>query len=293
MSSNPLLKHIKRSLRFLPDRAYIQLYYFAKFRKLCRLRSPSTYNEKLQWLKLNYRPPEHAFLVDKSAVKQYVGDVIGRAHVIPTLAEYDNADEIDFDALPDSFVLKCTHDSEGVAIVKDKRLSDLPAIREKLRNALRQNFFYIGREYHYRDLQPRIIAEPYLEDAVHGQLLDYKFFCFNGDVRALFVGSDRSSGHVKFDYFDADFTPLDLRQSYPRSEVTPEKPAHYTEMLSIARTLSQGHPHVRVDLYEVDGQVYFGELTFYHFSGFAPFVPDHWDREWGDWLELPTPVNPA
>lgn len=287
------MKVAKQLLHFLPDRAYIQLYYFAKFRKFCHLRSPATYNEKLQWLKLNYRVPEHANLVDKYRAKEIVGDLIGAEHIIPTLAVYETAGDINFDALPDSFVLKCTHDSEGVALVRNKRLVDSSQIREKLQGALRQNFYNIGREPHYQDLQPRIIAEPFLEDDTHRQLLDYKFFCFDGEVKAMFVASDRSSGNIRFDYFDADFSPLKIRQSYPTSEVKPEKPKSYEEMLSIARKLSQGHPHVRVDLYEANGHVYFGELTFFHFSGFAPFTPPEWDRIWGGWLTLPAPVNPV
>jgi len=287
MSSSRFLKPVKQFLRILPDRAYIQLYYFAKFRRFCNLRNPSTYNEKLQWLKLNHRVPEHSRLVDKQAVKQIIAAEIGQEYVIPTLAVYQSADEIDFEALPDAFVLKCTHDSEGVAIVKDKSSADQVAIRERLRAALRQNFYYIGREPHYRDILPRIIAEPYIVDKTHGQLLDYKFFCFDGEVKAMFIASDRVSGNVKFDYFNADFTPLDLRQPYPNSDPLPAKPERYEEMLEISQKLSQGHPHVRVDLYEVEGRVYFGELTFFHFSGFAPFHPPKWDEIWGEWLTLP------
>lgn len=292
MSSNQYLKRAKRLLRFLPDRSYIQLYYYAKFGKICHLSNPSTYNEKLQWLKLNYRVAEHSSLVDKYEVKKIVGELIGIEHIIPTLGVFDTVDDVDFDELPDSFVLKCTHDSEGVALVKDKSLADISEIREKLRRALGQNFYYIGREPHYRSLQPRIIAEPFLEDDVHGELRDYKFFCFKGEVKAMFIASDRSSGEPKFDYFDANFSPLDLRQSYPVSAIKPSKPERFEEMLSIARDLSRGHPHVRVDLYQANGRLYFGELTFFHFSGFAPFVPAEWDEIWGEWLALPEPVNP-
>lgn len=291
MSSNRFLKPVKQALRVLPDRAYLQLYYFLKFRKLCNLKNPVTFNEKLQWLKLNYRVSAHSDLVDKYKVKPIVSEVIGDEYIIPTLAVYDSADDIDFDSLPNSFVLKCTHDSEGVALVRDKTAVDTEEIRNKLRQALQQHFYFIGREPHYRHLRPRIIAEPFLEDATHGQLLDYKFFCFDGEVKAMFIASDRASGNIKFDYFDVDFSPLDLRQSYATSDTPPAKPARYDEMLSIARQLSQGHPHVRVDLYEVNGQVYFGELTFFHFGGFAPFVPPKWDKVWGDWLTLPEPVS--
>lgn len=289
MSSNKYFKPVKRILRFLPDSAYIQLYYFAKFRRLCNLRRPTTYNEKLQWLKLNHRIPGQSVLVDKAAVKDIVASQIGSGYIIPTLALYDCADDIDFDALPNSFVLKCTHDSEGVVLVRDKRQANFESIREELRQELRQNFYSIGREPHYRDIQPRVIAEPFLEDEAHRELRDYKFFCFDGEVKAMFIASGRSTGTMTFDYFDAEFNPLDIRQSYPVSSIKPEKPQRFEEMLSVARRLSQGHPHIRVDLYEVNGRVLFGELTFFHFSGFAPFVPPEWDRIWGDWLSLPAP----
>lgn len=293
MRSNINLKPLKQLLRFLPDRLYIQVYYFAKFHKRCNLRNPTTYNEKLQWLKLNYRVSEDSNLVDKYEVKNVVGELVGLEHIIPTIGLFNTVEEIDFNELPNSFVLKCTHDSEGVVLVKDKSKVSFHEIREKLRPALRQNFYFIGREPHYRHLTPRIIAEPFLEDSIQGQLLDYKFFCFNGEVRAMFIASDRLSGEMKFDYFDAAFTPMDMKQSYSASAIKPERPERYDEMIAIARKLSHGHPHVRVDLYQVNGQVYFGELTFFHFSGFAPFVPAQWDLAWGEWLALPKPVNPV
>lgn len=283
-----ILKHVAR---VLPDRVYIQLRYFMKFRKFCNLREPSTYNEKLQWLKLNYRIPGEWVLVDKVEVKERVAALIGSGYIIPTLGVYETEEDIEFDKLPDPFVLKCTHDSGGVVLVRNKAAVDVAAVREKLRRALRRNYYFIGREPHYRHIQPRVIAEPFLKDDADGQLRDYKFFCFDGEVKALFIASDRASGNVKFDYFDADFSPLDIRQPYPNSATLPAKPERYQEMLDIARTLSQGHPHVRVDLYEVNGRVYFGELTFYHFGGMEPFIPSRWDTVFGEWLTLPAPVR--
>lgn len=291
MSGNNYPKLVKRLYRLLPDRWYIQLRYFTRFHRFCDLRNPSTYNEKLQWLKLNYRIAEDTILVDKYEVKGVVRELVGAEYVIPTLGVYDTVEDIDFDELPESFVLKCTHDSGGVVVVRDKSLIDVALVRDELRQTLGRNYYYNGREPHYLDIQPRIIAEPFLEDATHGQLLDYKFFCFDGDVKAMFVASDRASGNVKFDYFDADFSPLDIRQPYPNSPTLPARPDSYEEMLDIARQLSQGHPHVRVDLYEVNGHVYFGELTFFHFSGFQPFNPSEWDEVWGNWLRLPAPIR--
>lgn len=285
-----ILKLDRRLMKWNDER-YLTFLYRVKMGKPLNLQNPQTYNEKLQWLKLYYRIPGEAALVDKFDVKEIVADLVGAEYVIPTLGLFSSVDEIDFDALPNSFVLKCTHDSGGVAVVPDKSVADIAAIREKLTRSMNRNYFYNGREPHYLRITPRIIAEPYVEDKKHGQLLDYKFFCFNGEVKTMFIASDRSSGSVKLDYFDADFKPLELKQPYPNSEVMPEKPERYEEMLELSRKLSQGHPHVRVDLYEANGQIYFGELTFFHFSGLEPFTPAKWDRVWGDWLTLPAPVN--
>lgn len=290
MSALRVPKVLKRLSRRIPDPLYIQLRYFYRFHHFCNLRDPQTYNEKLQWLKLNYRVAADAKLVDKYEVKRWVAERIGDTHLIPTLGIYDSVDEIDFEALPDSFVLKCTHDSGGVELVRDKSEIDELQIRENLQRSMSRTYFFSGREPHYLRIPPRIIAEPYVEDDDLGQLRDYKFFCFDGEVKALFVASDRATGKVKFDYFDADFTSLGIRQPYPNSEVPPQKPPLFLEMVRLAEDLSKGHPHVRVDLYEANGNIYFGELTFFHFSGFQPFKPARWDRTWGDWLTLPTPV---
>lgn len=288
MSSNKVLKKIKYTMRFLPDEMYIQLYYFANFKKFCNLKNPTTYNEKLNWLKLHDRNPLYTTFVDKYAVKEYVARIIGEGYIIPTLGVWEHFDEIDFDSLPSQFVLKCTHDSEGLVIVKEKSTLDKSAAKDKIENCLRQNFYYIGREWPYKDVKPRIIAEKYMEDHVEGELRDYKFFCFNGEPKAMFVASDRASDHVKFDYFDLDFNHLNIKQKYPHAERPLRKPKTFEKMIELARTLSKGVPHVRVDFYEVDGHLYFGELTLYHFSGFTPFEPNEWDNVFGDWLILPT-----
>lgn len=287
MSTNQKMRRIKYALRFLPDWAYIQLYYFAQFRKFCNIRNPKTYNEKLQWLKLHDHNPAYPALVDKYEAKKQVAKIIGEEYIIPTLGVWDSFDEIDFDSLPDQFVLKCTHDSEGVVVVRDKRTMDMAAAREKLTHAMSQNFFYMGREWPYKHLKPRIIAEKYMEDHVDGELRDYKFFCFDGEPKAMFVATDRTDHGVLFDYFDLDFNHLDIRQKYPNAEKPIRKPDTFDRMIELSRKLSKGLPHVRADFYEVDGRLYFGEVTFYHFSGFMPFQPDKWDKIFGDWLKLP------
>ncbi len=287
MSSNKLLKKVKYAMRFIPDSIYIQIYYFAHFKKFCDLKKPSTYNEKLNWLKLHDHNPLYPTLVDKYEAKEYVARIIGNEYIIPTLGVWDTFDDIDFEKLPNQFVLKCTHDSEGLVIVKDKKKLDKNAAKEKIEAALKQNFYYIGREWPYKDVRPRIIAEQYMEDHVDGELRDYKFFCFGGEPKAMFIASDRASDHVKFDYYDLKFNHLDIKQKYPHAQEALRKPVTFEKMIDFSKILSKGFPHVRVDFYEVDGHLYFGELTFYHFSGFMPFEPDRWDKVFGDWLKLP------
>ena len=287
MSSSKILKKIKYAMRIIPDRAYIQMYYFAHFKKFCNLKNPKTYNEKLNWLKLHDKNPIYTRIVDKFEAKEYVKDIIGDQYIIPTLGVWDNFDDIDFDELPQQFVLKCIHDSEGLVIVKDKDKLDKEMAKNKIESALKQNFFYIGREWPYKNVKPRIIAEKYMEDHIDGELRDYKFFCFDGEPKAMFVASDRASDNVKFDYFDLNFNHLDIKQKYPHAEQPLRKPVTFEKMIELSKVLSKGFPHVRVDFYEVDGQLYFGELTFYHFSGFMPFEPNKWDKIFGDWIKLP------
>ena len=287
MSRSKILKKIKYAMRIIPDRAYIQMYYFAHFKKFCNLKNPKTYNEKLNWLKLHDKNPIYTRIVDKFEAKEYVKDIIGDQYIIPTLGVWDNFDDIDFDELPQQFVLKCTHDSEGLVIVKDKDKLDKEMAKNKIESALKQNFFYIGREWPYKNVKPRIIAEKYMEDHIDGELRDYKFFCFDGEPKAMFVASDRASDNVKFDYFDLNFNHLDIKQKYPHAEQPLRKPVTFEKMIELSKVLSKGFPHVRVDFYEVDGQLYFGELTFYHFSGFMPFEPNKWDKIFGDWIKLP------
>lgn len=274
-------------MRFIPDSIYIQIYYFAHFKKFCDLKNPNTYNEKLNWLKLHDHNPVYPTLVDKYEAKEYVARIIGNEYIIPTLGVWDTFDDIDFEKLPNQFVLKCTHDSEGLVIVKDKKKLDKNVAKEKIEAALKQNFYYIGREWPYKDVKPRIIAEQYMEDHVDGELRDYKFFCFDGEPKVMFIASDRASDHVKFDYYDLKFNHLDIKQKYPHAQEALRKPVTFEKMIDFSKILSKGFPHVRVDFYEVNGHLYFGELTFYHFSGFMPFEPDRWDKVFGDWLKLP------
>ena len=286
MNKKSIVKNIKYSLRFISDPMYIQIYYFAKFKKLCNLKNPKTFNEKLNWLKLNDRNQKYTYMVDKFEVKKYVSELIGKEYIIPTLGVWDRFEDIDFDKLPKQFVIKCTHDSEGLVIVKDKDKLDINYARKKIQKAMDYNFYYIGREWPYKNIKPRIIIEKYIEDNIDRELRDYKFFCFNGQPKAMFIASDRSIGKTKFDYFDLEFNHLDLIQHYPNTTKLLKKPKNFEKMIELSKILSKEIPHVRVDFYEVDGKIYFGEFTFYHFSGFMPFKPKKWDDIFGDWIKL-------
>ena len=281
---------LRRAMGLLPDEMFIRLNYLRRMKQWPDLKNPTTYNEKLQWLKLHDRQPLYTQLVDKYAVRRFVAERIGGEYLIPLVGgPWDSFDEIDFDALPEKFVLKCTHDSGGLVICRDKRALDREKARRRIAQSLGQNFYYHNREWPYKDVRPRIIAEAYMEDASTSELRDYKFFCFGGEPKMLFVASDRQTAgeETKFDFFDMDYNHLDLRNGHPNAAVPPEKPAQFGLMRELAQKLSQGIPHVRVDLYEVNGRVYFGEMTFYHWSGMVPFEPPEWDERLGSWIRLP------
>ncbi len=289
MASNKTLKKIKYSLRFLPDKWYIQLYYFMKFKKFCDFKNPKTFNEKLQWLKLYDRRAKYAQMVDKYEAKKYVANIIGEEYIIPTLGVWDSFDDIDFDTLPPQFVLKCTHDSEGVVIVKDKSKLDIEATKKILTDALKQNFFYIAREYPYKNLRPRIIAEKYMEDELSGELKDYKIHCFNGEPRMTLVCSERFSEQgLCEDFFDNVWKHLDLRRpNHPNAKNDIPCPQNFGLMKELASQLAKNIPFVRIDFYEINGKVYFGEITFYPVSGFGKFTTEETDEMMGEWLTLP------
>lgn len=275
----------------LSDEKYLCLIYRIMFGKKPNLEHPVTFNEKLQWLKLNDRNPAYPKMVDKITAKDYVASVIGEEFIIPTLAVYDSVEDIDLDKLPDQFVLKTNHSggNTGVVICRDKKSFDLEKTKKKLAASLKSDMFSNTREWPYTQIKPQVFAEKYMsEKTINSDLKDYKFFCFDGKVNALFIGTDRGTGDVKFDFYDADFNHLDLIQFHPMSGKVLPKPENFEEMKTLASKLSKGIPHVRVDLYNISGKIYFGELTFYHHGGFQPFHPDSWDKKWGDWIELPT-----
>lgn len=274
---------------YMCDETFVKWDYFSGMGKFPNLSNPKRFNEKLQWLKLNDKHPEYSRIVDKLEAKEYVKGILGAEadqHIIPTIGVWESFDEIDFGSLPNQFVLKTTHDSGGVAVIKDKSTMDIKRVRNKIERSLKHNFFYEHREYPYKDIKPRIIAEKYMVDESGTELKDYKFFCFDGEPKMLFVATDRPYD-TRFDFFDTDWNHLPFKQGHPLATKEIRKPVGFEKMLEISRKLSKGFPHVRVDLYDINGHIYFGELTFFHFSGNVPFEPEEWDYKIGEWLHLP------
>lgn len=269
----------------IDDEKYIKFIYFFCFWKKLNLNNPQTYSEKLQWIKLYDRRNIYTTIVDKYSVKEYVASIIGEEYIIPTIGVWDRFEDIDINKLPDSFVLKCTHDSGGLVICKDKAKFDIPAARKKINKSLKRDYYLLGREWPYKNVKRRIIAEPYISDSKN-QLNDYKFFCFNGKPRMLFIASDRGTD-TRFDFFDMDFNHLSFEQGHPNSIKKIQKPNGFDKMSLLASMLSKDFPEVRVDFYNVDGKILFGELTLFHFSGFVPFEPSKWDKKMGNWITLP------
>ena len=275
----------------MPDEEFLRRMWRARMGTELNLDNPRTFNEKLQWLKLYDRRPEYTTMVDKVAAKDYVAGIIGAEHIIPTLGVWDDPEDIDFDALPERFVLKCNHNSGlGMCICKDKSALNIEKTKSALRKGLAEDYYLHGREWPYKDVPRKILAEKYMEDSETGELRDYKFFSFDGEVNAMFVATDRQKPgeDVKFDFFDREYNHLPFKQGHENALITPGKPERFREMIEFAEAISSGIPHVRCDFYEANGDVYFGEMTLYHFSGFVPFEPEAWDRKFGDWIRINT-----
>ena len=280
-------KAIKNLSHLLPDWLYLCLKYHKRNGLLLNLRNPKTYTEKLQWLKLYDRKPMYTTLVDKYAVKKYVAEKLGEEYIIPLIGVWDDVDDIDFDVLPNQFVMKCTHDSGGLEICKDKSNFDFDAAKRRIDKILKQNFYWVSREWPYKNVKPRVIIEKYMQDSETGELRDYKFFTFNGIPKVMYIATGRGTGETYGDFFDMDFNHLDMAIDHRCAPITPQKPHNFEEMKKAAQKLAEGIPQVRVDFYEIDGKVYFGEMTFFHCGGFDRLKPEDLNELWGEWIDLP------
>jgi len=277
---------IRKMTGILPDRFMICVDYFRFFKKFPDLKNPKTFNEKLQWLKLHNRNPEHSRMVDKYEMKRYVTDRVGEGHVVPLYGVWDSFDEIPFERLPDQFVLKCTHDCGGLVICPDKENLNLKAARKKITDSLNRNYYLQFREWPYKNVKPRVIAEQYLTDESGTQLKDYKVFCFGGKPYCIQVDFDRFVKHKK-NLYSLDWKLLDFSFNYPAyPDIEIAKPKALEKMLEIAKILSAGEPFVRIDFYSIENTVYVGEITFFPVSGYGRFVPDAYDRILGDMIDL-------
>lgn len=275
-------------LSWMPSKLYLQCAYKRRTGTNLNLLQPKTFNEKLQWLKLHDRRPEYTMMADKYAVRKHIAETIGEEYLIPLLGVWEDPDEIDFNALPDQFVLKCNHNSgKGMCICKDKSKLNIDDVKRELRKGLKQNYFLTRREWPYKHIPRKIVAEKYMEDS-DGELKDYKFFCFNGKVKFYKIDFDRFIRH-RANYYDLNNNILPFGEAVcpPDFDRRIEIPTCINDMILLAEKLSAGYPFLRVDLYCVKGQIYFGELTFYPASGFGKFIPESYDLKLGNELVLP------
>ncbi len=280
-------------LNWMSDARYLKIVYKARMGKKLDLDAPKTFNEKLQWMKIHNRNSLYSMLVDKYEVRGYVRDRLGEKYLIPLLGVWDKAEKINYNELPKQFVLKCNHDSGSVIVCRDKEKLDIETANRKLNRCLKNNGYGYSREWPYKNVKPRIIAEKYMEDGNTSGLTDYKFYCFNGKPEYLYVSQgleDHTTAQISFLTTDWEFAPFS-RSDYKSFDSLPKKPLGFEEMKVIAAKLSEGHPFLRVDLYQIGNQIYFSELTFTPCGGFMPFDPEEWDRIFGDMIQLPKIVK--
>lgn len=288
---NPLLIFLKldgMGLIRISDKNFLRLKFYSQMGTRLNIDNPKTFNEKLQWLKLNDRNPLYTTMVDKYLVKEYITNIIGNKYIIPTIKVYDNVDEINFSELPNQFVIKCTHDSGSSIICKNKSNLNIKETKKLLKKCLNKNYFYSGREWIYKNIVPKIIVEKYMDDGINTQLNDYKMMCFNGKMYCSFVCTERDNKEkgLAVTFFDKNWKKMPFERHYRSSNLRIEKPKNYKEMIELSEKLSRDIPFVRVDWYEINGRLYFGELTFFPGCGFEEFKPHEWDIKLGEQIDL-------
>lgn len=279
----------KGIFNFLSDKTFFKLAFWARLNQKLDLENPISLNEKIQWLKLNDRKESYAKIVDKYAVREFIKETLGEEYLVPLVGgPWNSFDEIDFNLLPNSFVLKTTHDSGGVVVVPDKSKMDKVAAKKKIMKSMKNNYFYPNREWPYKNITPQIIAEEYLVDSSGSELKDYKIICFNGKPENVMVCTGRILNQVKFYFFDWNwkFLPLNYGDELLPSDFSIPKPQKLDEMRSIATKLSAGYDLIRIDLYEANNQIYFGEMTLYPDSGFDRDITKNTDLMFGKKLHL-------
>ncbi len=278
---------IKNMLGLIPDKLYLKIRYYHYTKTKLNLKNPKTFNEKLQWLKLYNRNPEYTIMADKVKAKEYIAEKLGPEYVIPTLGVWDRAEDVDFDSLPDKFVIKCNHNSgTGMYVCTDKSKMDVKKVRKSLKRGLRENYYACDREWPYKNIDRKIIAEKFLDDGSGHGLIDYKVFNFNGVPQLIQVDFDRFTEHKK-NLYNTDWKLCDFEFNYPsHPEVTIPKPKQLDKMLEISKILSKGHPYLRTDFYVVNDNIYIGELTFFPASGYGKFNPEEYNKKFGEMIDL-------
>ena len=272
---------------FLPDSLYLKIKFRLKCNKKLDLKNPRTFNEKLQWLKLNDRNRSYTSMVDKRLVKEYVCEKIGKEYIIPTLGVWDDPNHIDFNLLPKKFVLKLTHDSGTIIICKDKNKLDIESVKKRLKRGLKRNYYAIHREWPYKNIERKIIAEKFMDADNLGELIDYKLFCFGGEPKIVLVCSERfSSENMCETWYDENWNLLPLSEGGHRVDPNIQKPINFVKMKQLARQLSKDKAFVRIDFYEINGSIYFGEITFFPAAGYERFTPEGWNNRLGDMINL-------
>ena len=278
----------------LPDKIYLKKLYKEKMGKELNLKNPKTFNEKLNWLKLYDRRPEYTMMVDKYRAREYIKEKIGEEYLVPLIGVYDSVDEIDFEALPNQFVLKCNHDSE-VVICKDKGHNDfcckkgpinsIDEVKAYLRKRLSLNFYKASREWPYKNIKRKIVCEEYLSNEDGTQLVEYNVFCFNGEPKFLKVGTKREDGLLVKSFYDLNWNIMNMSTGSMAGDVF-DKPIYLEQMLDIAKILSYDIPHLRVDFLTANRKLYSGELTLFSAGGFWKLQPEKWDYVFGEWCCL-------
>ncbi|EOU1579265.1 ATP-grasp fold amidoligase family protein [Clostridium perfringens] len=272
----------------MSDEKYIKRKYYALMGYELDLNNPQTFNEKLQWLKLHNRKSEYTMMVDKYLVRKYIADKLGEEYLIPIIGVWDNPDEINFEKLPNKFVLKCNHNSGlGMCICRNKNILDIKKTKKNLKKGIRQDYYLTSREWPYKNVERKIIAEKYMEDS-NGQINDYKFTCFNGKVDNVMICMDRLSKDTKFYFFDREWNLMRLNKRGKEAPkgFTLEKPKNLDKMFQIAEELSKGLPYARIDLYNLDGKIYFGEITFFPEAGYDSNLLSETDKYFGNQINL-------
>lgn len=274
------------AFKIIPSKLAIKASYFLAFKRRINLKNPKTFNEKLNWIKLYYRKPVFTTMVDKYEVKQYVSSIIGEQYIIPTIGIYNRWKDIDFSKLKAPYVIKTTNSSGVVFVIREGEKPDFNQIKKKINKSLKTNYYYHCREWPYKNVKPRILIEQFVSDSIEKNLPVFKFFCFNSEPYLVQTIKNDKTSYETIDYFDMDWQKLDLKQNFNNSEIPLPKPSNFEAMKEIAKVLSKDLPFIRIDLYSVNGNIYFSEFTFFSDAGFTKFYPEKWDRILGDKIDL-------